>query len=137
MAAVDAIEASRHRRPLPWSSSRARRSRAALRSTRAATRARLYCAAAAVLGVFAAIDAAHVARPAEAVYNAHQVFAALMAAWGAGYGSLEAMHERDARALGVILGIERSPSVRTLHRAIALVDGHINPREVDANSPGR
>jgi len=29
------------------------------------------------------------------------------------------MHERDARGLGVVLGLERSPSVRTLHRAIA------------------
>jgi hypothetical protein len=78
----------------------------------------LLCAAGAVLGVFSALDAAHVARPVRAVYDAHQVLSALMAAWGAGYGSLEAMHERDARALGVILGLERSPSVRTLHRAI-------------------
>jgi transposase len=78
----------------------------------------LLCAAAAVLGLFSALDAAHVVRPAEAVYDAHQVYAAMLAAWGAGYGSLEAMHERDARALGVILGLERSPSVRTLHRAL-------------------
>jgi hypothetical protein len=78
----------------------------------------LICAAATALGVFSAIDAAHAARPVEAVYDAHQVVSALMAAWGAGYGSLEAMHERDARALGVILGLERSPSVRTMHRAI-------------------
>jgi hypothetical protein len=75
----------------------------------------LLCAAATVLGVFLALDAGHVARPVKAVYDAHQVTAALLAAWGAGYGSLEAMHERDARALGVILGLERSPSVRTLH----------------------
>ena len=79
----------------------------------------LLCAAATALGVFAALDAARVARPIEAVYDAHQIFTALLAAWGADYGSLEAMHERDARALGVILGLERSPSVRTLHRAIA------------------
>jgi transposase len=79
----------------------------------------LLCAAATALGVFAALDAARVARPIEAVYDAHQIVAALLAAWGANYGSLEAMHERDARALGVILGLERSPSVRTLHRAIA------------------
>jgi hypothetical protein len=92
----------------------------------------LLCAAASVLGVFSAIDAAHVARPVEAVYDAHQVFAALMAAWGAGYGSLEAMHERDARALGVILGLERSPSVRTLHRAIAEMGDRGDPIELDA-----
>jgi hypothetical protein len=78
----------------------------------------LLCAAATAIGVFAALDAARVARPIEAVYDAHQIVAALLAAWGANYGSLEAMHERDARALGVILGLERSPSVRTLHRAI-------------------
>lgn len=78
----------------------------------------LLCAAATVLGLFSALDAARVVRPAEAVYDAHQIFAAMLAAWGAGYGSLEAMHERDARALGVILGLERSPSVRTLHRAL-------------------
>jgi hypothetical protein len=92
----------------------------------------LLCAAATVLGVFSAIDAAQVARPAEAVYDAHQVFAALMAAWGAGYGSLEAMHERDARALGVTLGLERSPSVRTLHRAIAQMGDRGDPVELDA-----
>jgi transposase len=92
----------------------------------------LLCAAAAVLGLFSALDAAHVIRPTEAVYDAHQVFAALMAAWGAGYGSLEAMHERDARALGVILGLERSPSVRTLHRAIAQTSARSDVIELNA-----
>jgi transposase len=92
----------------------------------------LLCAAAAVLGVFSALDAAHVARPVDAVYDAHQVFVALLAAWGAGYGSLEAMHERDARALGVILGIERSPSVRTLHRAIAQMSARSDAVELNA-----
>ena len=92
----------------------------------------LLCAAASVLGVFAALDAAHVVRPAEAVYDAHQVTAALLAAWGAGYGSIEAMHERDARALGVILGVERSPSVRTLHRAIVQMSTRCDPIELGA-----
>jgi transposase len=92
----------------------------------------LLCAAAAVLGVFSALDAAHVARPVDAVYDAHQVFSALLAAWGSGYGSLEAMHERDARALGVILGIERSPSVRTLHRAIAQMGTRSDAVELNA-----
>jgi transposase len=92
----------------------------------------LLCAAAGALGLFSALDAAHVVRPAEAVYDAHQVFAALLAAWGAGYGSLEAMHERDARALGVILGLERSPSVRTLHRAIAQMSARCDVLELNA-----
>jgi hypothetical protein len=92
----------------------------------------LLCAAATVLGVFLALDAGHVARPVKAVYDAHQVTAALLAAWGAGYGSLEAMHERDARALGVILGLERSPSVRTLHRAIAQMRARIDVIELNA-----
>src|SRR3984957_11906053 len=92
----------------------------------------LLCAAASVLGLFSALDAARVVRPAESVYDAHQVFAALLAAWGAGYGSLEAMHERDARALGVILGLERSPSVRTLHRAIAQMSARSDGIELNA-----
>jgi transposase len=92
----------------------------------------LLCAAAAVLGVFSALDAAHVARPVDAVYDAHQVFSALLAAWGTGYGSLEAMHERDARAMGVILGLERSPSVRTLHRAIAQMSARGDAIELNA-----
>lgn len=87
----------------------------------------LLCAAATELGVFAALDTGRVARPVSAVYDAHQVTAALLAAWGAGYGSLEAMHERDAGALGVILGLERSPSVRTLHRAITQMRAGIDP----------
>jgi hypothetical protein len=92
----------------------------------------LLCAAATVLGVFLALDAGHVARPVEAVYDAHQVTAALLAAWGAGYGSLEAMHERDARALGMILGLERSPSVRTMHRAIAQMRARVDVIELNA-----
>lgn len=78
----------------------------------------LVCAAAAAIGVPRALELARVARPATAVYDALQVLLAMMAAWVAGYRSLEAMHERDARALGVILGLQRSPSVRTLHRAV-------------------
>jgi len=92
----------------------------------------LLCAAAVVLDVFSALDAAQVARPVAAVYDARRVFSALLAAWGAGYGSLEAMHERDARALGVILGLERSPSVRTLHRAIAQMSARCDAIELNA-----
>jgi transposase len=92
----------------------------------------LLCAAAVALGVVSALDAAEVARPAAAVYDAHRVFSALLAAWGAGYASLEAMHERDARALGVILGLERSPSVRTLHRAIAQMSARSDAVELNA-----
>jgi hypothetical protein len=92
----------------------------------------LLCAAASVLGVFSALDAACVVRPAEAVYDARQIVVALLAAWGAGYASLEAMHERDARALGAILGLERSPSVRTLHRAIAQMSTRCDPLALGA-----
>jgi len=92
----------------------------------------LLCAAAAALGVLSALGAARVARPVKSVYDAHQICMALLAAWGAGYGSLEAMHERDARALGVILGFERSPSVRTLHRGIAQMSARANPIELNA-----
>src|SRR5262245_60051373 len=93
----------------------------------------LLCAAAAMIGVSCAIDAANVVRPATSVYDSHQVLLALMAAWGAGYGSLEAMHERDTRALGVVLGLERSPSVRTLHRAITQMSAVFDPIALDAS----
>ena len=92
----------------------------------------LLCAAATVLGVIPALRAAHAVRPEASVYDASRVTAALLAAWGAGYGSLEAMHERDARALGVVLGLERSPSVRTLHRAIAQMSAWLNVVELNA-----
>ena len=92
----------------------------------------LLCAGATALGVFSALDAARAARPVDAVYDAHQIVSALLAAWGAGYGSLEAMHERDARALGVIVGLERSPSVRTLHRAIAQISARSDALELNA-----
>lgn len=78
----------------------------------------LLAAAMAELQIPAALDRAGVQRPDKSVYDAQQVCVALMCAWVAGHGSLEAMHERDARGLGVVLGLERSPSVRTMHRAI-------------------
>jgi transposase len=78
----------------------------------------LVCAAASAIGMPRAIEQARVERPFTAVYDALQMVMAMIAAWVAGYRSLEAMHERDARALGVILGLQRSPSVRTFHRAL-------------------
>lgn len=92
----------------------------------------LVCAAASALGVFSALDVGHVTRPVTAVYDAHHVTTALMAAWGAGYGSLEAMHERDAGGLGVVLGLQRSPSVRTLHRAIVQMRERIDIVDLNA-----
>jgi hypothetical protein len=84
----------------------------------------LLCAAAWAIGLFKALQTSKIERPSEAVYPAHQVATALISAWGSGFASLESMHERDARALGVVLGLERSPSVRTLHRAMAqMIDG--------------
>ena len=79
----------------------------------------LLCAASAAIGVSEALSTAGASRGGRAVYDSNQVLMSLMAAWGAGFGSLESMHERDAHALGVVLGLERSPSVRTMHRAIA------------------
>ena len=79
----------------------------------------LLMAAMGELGIPAALDAAGVKRRDAALYDAQQVCMALACAWVAGCASVESMHERDARGLGVVLGLERSPSVRTLHRAIA------------------
>ncbi len=87
----------------------------------------LVCAAAQVLGVARALKTANVARPLKAVYDAFGAVMSLAAAWAAGFSSLESMHERDARSLGVILGLERSPSVRTLHRAIAQMASVFDP----------
>jgi len=78
----------------------------------------LLAAAMAKLGVPEALDAANARRRDTAVYDAQQMVVALACAWVAGFESLESMHERDARGLGVVLGLERSPSVRTAHRAI-------------------
>nr|MBK7065884.1 hypothetical protein [Deltaproteobacteria bacterium] len=71
------------------------------------------------VGLRHAMGLAAVARPDEALYSGQQALVGLASAWAAGFPSIEAMHERDARALGVVLGLERSPSVRTLWRAIA------------------
>jgi hypothetical protein len=79
----------------------------------------LIVAAVQALGLFHSLVDARIRRPKKSVYKAYQAVVALVTAWASGFGSLEAMHERDARALGVALGLERSPSVRTLHRAIA------------------
>ncbi len=87
----------------------------------------LICAAAQALGLFAAMGAASVQRPKAAIYSAQQAIVALLCAWASALGSIEAMHERDARALGVVLGLERSPSVRTLHRAIAQMVAAFDP----------
>lgn len=87
----------------------------------------LIAAAMVELGVPEAMEASSARRPATAVYSAEQITVALMCGWIAGYGSLESMHERDARSLGVVLGLERSPSVRTLHRAIAQITSGYDP----------
>lgn len=79
------------------------------------------------LGLDAVMTGATVTRSRAAVYSATQAVVALSAAWAAGHTSLESMHERDARALGVVLGLERSPSVRTLWRAIDQVTERYDP----------
>jgi hypothetical protein len=87
----------------------------------------LICAAVQQLGLLRALTTANVRRPEDSTYEAKQAVVALLCAWASRLGSLEAMHERDARALGVVLGLERSPSVRTLHRAIAQMAASFNP----------
>ena len=87
----------------------------------------LICAALNLMGVSRALVRANVERPETSVYDSRQVLTSWMAAWVAGYPSLESMHERDARALGVVLGLERCPSVRTLHRAQAQMVSVFDP----------
>lgn len=79
------------------------------------------------VGLCDAMERATVARPDTALYSGQQALVALASAWAAGLTSIEAMHERDARALGVVLGLERSPSVRTLWRAIAQMIAGFDP----------
>lgn len=87
----------------------------------------LICAAVQMLGLSRALVSGSVQRPETSWYDAWQAVVALLSAWAGGLVSLEAMHERDARALGVVLGLERSPSVRTLHRAIAQMVAAFDP----------
>lgn len=87
----------------------------------------LLAAAMGVLGVGEAMAAANARRAKTAIYDARQMVIALACAWVAGFKSLESMHERDARGLGVVLGLERSPSVRTAHRAIAEMVAQFDP----------
>jgi len=87
----------------------------------------LLAAALAKLGVPEALDEANAKRKDTAVYDAHQMLTALACGWVSGHGSLESMHERDARGLGVVLGLERSPSVRTAHRAIGEMVARFDP----------
>jgi hypothetical protein len=92
----------------------------------------LLCAALAAIGAVTAVQEAGVQRPKSALYSAETVVVAWMAAWAAGFGSLESMHERDAHGLGVVLGLERSPSVRTMHRATAQMCAGFDPRVLGA-----
>lgn len=87
----------------------------------------LVCAAVQMLGLFDALRTAWVRRPNKSLYDAQQAIVGLVSAWAAGFVSVEAMHERDARALGVVLGLERSLSVRTLHRAIGQMVERFDP----------
>jgi hypothetical protein len=78
------------------------------------------------LGVADALKEARAVRPRLAMYPPETIAMTLACAWGAGFGSLEAMHERDAHGLGVVLGLERCPSVRTLHRAIGQMSSTVD-----------
>ena len=88
----------------------------------------LLCVAALdALGLGKVIDRATATRPEAALYSARTVAVALCTAWAAGHPSIESMHERDPFALGVVLGLERSPSVRTLHRAVRQMTEALDP----------
>ena len=87
----------------------------------------LIAGALSALGIEQAISASRVARPKAALYDATTVLFAMMTGWSAGFVSLESMHERDARSLGVLLGLERSPSVRTIHRAFQQMCATFDP----------
>lgn len=78
------------------------------------------------LGVRDALETAGCTRPKKSLYDATTITFALACAWGSGFASLESMHERDAHGLGIVLGLERSPSVRTLHRAIGQMTSSID-----------
>jgi len=96
--------------------------------------ATLINAAASALELGAVLDRASAQRPEKAVYAATTVVHALSAAWATGHPSLESMHERDPFALGVILGLSRAPSVRTLHRAIVQMTAAMDPVQLWAAS---
>lgn len=87
----------------------------------------LLCAMVQMLGVPQALAMAGAKRRLRWGYTGIEVMYALICGWAAGHRSLESMHERDARGLGVILGLERSPSVRTLHRAIQQMTQTLRP----------
>lgn len=87
----------------------------------------LVAAAVQALGLDAVLAGASVQRPAKAIYAARQVVVAMSAAWASGHPSIESMHERDPFALGVVLGLARSPSVRTLHRAMVQMTAQLDP----------
>ena len=70
------------------------------------------------LGIVPALKVASAKRSDKAVYSAPTIAMTLCAGIAAGYHSLESLHERDAYGLGVVLGTERCPSVRTMHRAL-------------------
>jgi len=79
------------------------------------------------LGLDAALAAAAVRRPEKSAYPARTALLALIGAWSAGFSSIEAMSERDAPAMGVALGLERSPCVGTLHRALLQLEAGYDP----------
>jgi len=87
----------------------------------------LLCAMVQLLGVPQALAKAGAQRSVRWGYSAYEVLYALICGWAAGHHSLESMHERDACGLGVVLGLERSPSVRTLHRAIQQMTQCLSP----------
>ena len=73
-------------------------------------------------------------RSETAIYGAPMVVHALCGAWAAWHPSLESMHEQDPFSLGLILGLARAPSVRTLHRALGQMTAALDPVQLWAGS---
>jgi transposase len=94
----------------------------------------LISAALSVLDLPEVLTRAAAVRSEKAVYAAPVVVHALCGAWAAGHPSLESMHEQDPFSLGLILGLARAPSVRTLHRALGQMTAALDPIQLWAGA---
>lgn len=94
----------------------------------------LVAAALGALGLQEVLTRASVQRPGTSVYTASTIVHVLCGAWAVGHPSIESMHEQDPFALGMILGLARAPSVRTLHRALRQMTAVVDPIQLWAAS---
>ena len=94
----------------------------------------LISAALSVLDLPEVLARASAVRSEKAIYAAPTVVHALCGAWASGHPSLESMHEQDPFSLGLILGLARAPSVRTLHRALGQMTAALDPVQLWAGA---